>query len=334
MSGQLPVNRPVSAEKCRQCSIAMARRLGECPPQLPLGVPARHQRTKVMIPFRLARRLCAASAFGLAASLMVALAAPAGAQEQDPVVAKVNGVEIRASDVAIAEEELGSNLQQFPPETKREYVVTYLSDTMLVAQAAEAKKLAETPEFKRRLAAARNKILMETLLQSETKAAVTDAAMQRVYDDATKQMGSEKEVHARHILVETEEEAKQIAAELKKGGDFAELAKRSKEPGAGERAGDLGYFTKDQMVPAFSDAAFALEPGKISEPVKTEFGWHVIKLEDKRDRVPPPFDQVKGQIETYLVRKTQSDLITKLREGAKIERVNAPAPEAGEAKKP
>ena len=273
-------------------------------------------------------------AFGLAAGFLVAFAAPACAQDKDPVLAKVNGAEIRASDVAIAEEELASSLQQFPPETKREYVVTYLSDTLLVAQAAEAKKLADSEDFKRRLTAARNKLLMETLLQSETKAAVTDAAMHKVYDDATKQMGAEKEVHARHILVDSEDDAKQIAAELKKGGDFAELAKRSKEPGAAERAGDLGYFTKDQMVPAFSEAAFALEVGKISDPVKSEFGWHVIKVEDKRDRVPPPFDQVKGQIETYLVRKTQSDLITKLREGAKIERLDAPAPAGGEPKKP
>ena len=274
-----------------------------------------------------------ARAFGFAAGFVLALAAPTCAQEKDPIVAKVNGAEIRASDVAVAEEELASSLQQFPPETKREYVITYLSDTLLVAQAAEAQKLADTEDFKRRLAGARNKLLMETLLQSETKAAVTDAAMHKVYDDATKQMGGEKEVHARHILVDSEDEAKQIVAELKKGGDFAEFTKRSKEPGAAERAGDLGYFTKEQMVPAFSEAAFALEVGKISDPVKSEFGWHIIKVEDKRDRVPPPFDQVKGQIETYLVRKTQSDLITKLRESAKIERLNAPTA-AGEAKKP
>jgi len=266
-----------------------------------------------------------AAAFGLALGVWGVVA-----QDADAVVARVNGVEIRASDVALAEEDLGSNLQQLPPESKREQVIGYLSDVILVAQAAEAKKLADTPEFQRRMAHARNRLLMETMLQSEAKAATSDEAMRKTYDEAAKQMGGEKEVHARHILVDTEDEAKAIAAELKKGGDFAELAKRSKEPNAAERAGDLGYFTKDQMVPAFSEAAFALEPGKISEPVKSEFGWHVIKVEDKRDRPVPPFEQVKGQIETYLVRKSQSDFVGKLRQGAKIERVEA---KPGEPKK-
>jgi peptidyl-prolyl cis-trans isomerase C len=245
------------------------------------------------------------------------------AQEADAVVARVNGVEIRASDVALAEEDLGSNVQQLPPESKREQVISYLADVILVAKAAEAKKLAEAPDFQRRMAHARNRLLMETLLQSEAKAATTDDAMRKVYEEAAKQMGGEKEVHARHILVDTEDEAKTIVAELKKGGDFAELAKRSKEPGAGERAGDLGYFTKDQMVPVFADTAFALEPGKISDPVKSEFGWHVIKVEDKRDRPVPPFEQVKSQIENYLVRKTQAEFVGKLRQDAKIERLDA-----------
>ncbi len=245
------------------------------------------------------------------------------AQDADAVVARVNGVEIRASDVALAEEDLGSNVQQLPPESKREQVISYLADVILVAKAAEAKKLAEAPDFQRRMAHARNRLLMETLLQSEAKAATTDDAMRKVYEEAAKQMGGEKEVHARHILVDTEDEAKTIVAELKKGGDFAELAKRSKEPGAAERAGDLGYFTKDQMVPVFSDTAFALEPGKISDPVKSEFGWHVIKVEDKRDRPVPPFEQVKSQIENYLVRKTQAEFVGKLRQDAKIERLDA-----------
>jgi peptidyl-prolyl cis-trans isomerase C len=263
-----------------------------------------------------------AAAIGLALGVFGVVA-----QDADAVVARVNGVEIRASDVAIAEEDLGSNLQQLPPESKREQVIGYLSDVILVAQAAEAKKLADTPEFQRRMAHARNRLLMEALLQSEAKAATNDEAMRKTYDEAAKQMGGETEVHARHILVDTEDEAKAIAAELKKGGDFAELAKRSKEPNAAERAGDLGYFTKDQMVAAFSEAAFALEAGKISDPVKTEFGWHVIKVEDKRDRPVPPYEQVKGQIETYLVRKSQAEFVGKLRRDAKIERLDAKAAE-------
>jgi peptidyl-prolyl cis-trans isomerase C len=116
-----------------------------------------------------------------------------------------------------------------------------------------------------------------------------------------------------------------VKAELDKGADFAELAKKkSKDPGASD-GGDLGFFTKEQMVPEFANIAFALEPGKISDPVKTQFGWHVIKVEEKRNRKPPEFDQVKSQIETYVTRKAQSDYVAKLREAAKIERLDKPA---------
>ena len=158
------------------------------------------------------------------------------------------------------------------------------------------------------------------MLQTEAKAAVTDAAMRKVYDEAIGQMKKEPEVRARHILVETEDEAKAVLAELKKGADFAELAKaKSKDPGSAD-GGDLGYFTKDQMVPEFSEVAFKLDKGALSDPVKSQFGWHVIKVEDKRERQPPEFDKVKDQLENFVVRKSQSELITKLRAEGKIER--------------
>ena len=173
---------------------------------------------------------------------------------------------------------------------------------------------------------------MDNLLAVEGKAATTDEAMKKVYEEAAKQIASEQEVHAKHILVETEAEAKEIEAELKKGADFAELAKKkSKDPGASD-GGDLGFFTKEQMVPEFSAAAFTLEPGKISEPVKSQFGWHIIKVEEKRNRKPPSFDQVKAQIETYVTRKAQSDYVAKLRQSAKVERMDKPAAKPDEAK--
>jgi peptidyl-prolyl cis-trans isomerase C len=172
---------------------------------------------------------------------------------------------------------------------------------------------------------------METLLQSEAKAAINDAAMKKVYDEAIGQMKKEPEVRARHILVETEDEAKAVVAELKKGADFAELAKtKSKDPGSAD-GGDLGYFTKDQMVPEFSEVAFKLDKGQLSDPVKSQFGWHVIKVEDKRERQPPEFDKVKDQLESYLVRRSQAELITKLRAEGKIERVGEAAAPAAPA---
>ena len=219
---------------------------------------------------------------------MVLLAGlPVRAQDANPVLAKVNGVEIRQSDVALAEEELGPSLAQMDPATKKENVLAFLIDMKIVAKAAEDKKVENNEDFKKRLAFTRNRLLMDSLLAVEGKAATTDEAMKKVYEEASKQITGEQEVHARHILVETEDEAKAIAEELKKGADFAELAKKkSKDPGASD-GGDLGFFTKEQMVPEFSAVAFALEPGKISDPVKSQFGWHVIKVEEKRARQAP-----------------------------------------------
>src|SRR3954466_3840226 len=229
--------------------------------------------------------------FGLAATAMtgcLAITLLAGlavrAEDANPVLAKVNGAEIRASDVALAEEELGPSLAQMDPASKKENVLSFLIDMKIVSKEAEDKKIAERDDFKTRLAFARNRLLMDNLLAAEGKAATTDENMKKLYEDADKQISGEQEVHARHILVETEEQAKKIQDELKKGADFAELAKKeSKDPGASD-GGDLGFFTKDQMVPEFSAAAFSLEPGKISDPIKTQFGWHVIKVEEKRTR--------------------------------------------------
>ncbi len=275
--------------------------------------------------------------YGLASALagclaMAVIMGPVrGADEQNPVLAKVNGSEIRKSDVTLAEEELGPSLSQMDPATKDDNVLAFLIDMKIVAKAAEDKKIQDTDDFKKRLAFTRNRLLMDSLLASEGKAATTDEAMKKVYDEASKQISGEQEVRARHILVETEDEAKAIKSELDKGADFAELAKKkSKDPGSSD-GGDLGFFTKDQMVPEFANVAFSLEPGKISDPVKSQFGWHIIKVEEKRNRKPPEFEQVKAQIETYVTRKAQSDYVAKLREAAKIERMDKPA-EAADTK--
>ena len=188
--------------------------------------------------------------------------------------------------------------------------------------AAEQKKVGDNPDVQRRLSFDRNRVLMEALLQQAGKAAITDAAMHQVYDDAVKQMPAEEEVHARHILVPT----KAIEVELKKGADFATLAKeKSKDPGAAD-GGDLGYFTKDQMVPEFAEAAFKLDKGQISDPIHTQFGWHIIKVEDKRTKPTPTFDQVKVQLENYVAHRAQAELVDSLRKSAQIERLDKPAP--------
>src|SRR5260221_3373638 len=273
---------------------------------------------------------CAAVTGCLAMVLLSGL--PVRAEDANPVLAKVNGAEIRQSDLALAEEELGPSLAQMDPATKKDNVLSFLIDMKIVAKAAEDKKVENSEDFKKRLSFSRNRLLMDSLLASEGKAATTDEAMKKVYEEASKQITGEQEVHARHILVESEDEAKAIKAELDKGGDFAELAKKkSKDPGASD-GGDLGFFTKDQMVPEFSAVAFALEPGKISDPVKSQFGWHIIKVEEKRNRKAPDFEQVKSQIEQYVTRKAQADYVAKLRAEAKVERLDQPADAAKDAK--
>lgn len=268
--------------------------------------------------------------------LAVLCVGPVSAQDKDPLVAKVNGVEVHQSDLAVAEEEAGQ-IPPMSPEAKQDYLVQFVADMILVSKAAEDKKFGDSAEFKRKIEFARKKLLMEGLLQSVGKDALTDAEMHKVYDEAVKQIGEEKEVHARHILFrapagddkaskEAEEKTKDVIARLKKGEDFAKVAgELTEDPSGKANGGDLGYFTKEQMVPEFSEAAFKLEKGQISEPVKTQFGWHVIKVEDKRVKPAPKFEEVKPQIENFVVRKAQAELVTKLRDDAKIERMDKPA---------
>jgi peptidyl-prolyl cis-trans isomerase C len=274
------------------------------------------------------------------AGLMVLFAAggPVAAQDKDPLLAKVNGVEIHQSDLAVAEQEAG----QIPPmseDAKRDYLVQFMADLILVSGAAEAQKIGDTPDFKRKMEFERRKMLMTVLLRKTGTAALTDAAEHKVYADAIKGMGQEQEVRARHILIrapEGDEKAsaaakakiESIIARLQKGEDFATLAKEfTEDPSGKANGGDLGYFTKEQMVPAFADAAFKLDKGQISGPVHTQFGWHVIKVEDKRIKPPPKFEDVKAQIDQFVQRKAQADLVQKLRADAKIEKFYQPAEE-------
>ena len=262
-----------------------------------------------------------------AVALVALLSAPIAsrAEDSDPVLARANGIDIRQSDLKLAEEDIGSAMPQMSPEQKRDYLITYFADVIILAQSADQHQLANRADVKQRIEFERHKALMEALLQDAGKAAMTDDAMHKIYDEAIKQTPNEEEVHARHILVATEGEAKDIEAQLKNGADFAKLAKdKSKDPGAAE-GGDLGYFTKEQMVPEFAQAAFKIDKGQISDPVKTQFGWHVIQVLDKRTKPTPSYDQVKGQLESYVARRAQAELVDNLRKSATIERFDQPA---------
>lgn len=263
---------------------------------------------------------------------LVLAAAPAFAQA-DKIVARVNGITITERDVALATEDLGDRLAQVPDERKRDEVVSYLVDLKLGAKAATDAKIADAPGFAARLAYNRDKVLLDEYLQSEAKKAVTPEAARKLFDDTVKSLTPEEEVNARHILVEEEALAKTVTERLKKGEDFAKVAAElSKDPGSGKEGGSLGWFSKERMVPEFAEAAFKLQKGEISEPVKSQFGWHVIKLEDRRAKPAPDFASVKPQIDQYLERKAQQDVILALRDKAKVERLDQPA--ATEPKKP
>jgi peptidyl-prolyl cis-trans isomerase C len=276
--------------------------------------------------FRRSSRLAGVAALALAAGLSLAPAlAPAPALAK--TLASVDGVEITDEDARIAAEDLGPVLPQGLQGAQRDaYLVDYLVDARLVARQAEKEKFAEGADFERRLAFARQKIIMEAKLAKVAKEAVTEEAMRKVYDDALKAQKPEEEVSARHILVPTEDEAKAALKRVKGGEDFAKVADEvSKDPGS--KGGDLGWFTKDKMVKEFAEVAFKVEKGQMSDPVKSQFGWHIIKVEDKRQKPFPTYDQVKDQIERYVVQKAQADLIMKLRAEAKIERKDEPKAE-------
>jgi peptidyl-prolyl cis-trans isomerase C len=251
--------------------------------------------------------------------------APAAAPvAPETVVAKVNGAPITAGDLAIAAEDPALSLPGVDDAQKKSLLVDYMIDLKVGAQAAEAAKVSDSPDFQRKLAYFKDKLLLDEYLEREAKKAATPEAAKALYDQTVKAMKPEEEVHARHILVESEDEAKKIAARIKGGEDFARVAAEvSKDPGSKTEGGDLGWFTKERMVAPFAEAAFKMNAGQVSDPVKTQFGWHVIKLEEKRTKPVPTFDEMKEQVDQYLTRKAQQDLILKLREGAKIERTAA-----------
>ena len=270
------------------------------------------------IPQAPVRRLALCLAAGLsAAALLTGIA-----QAEPKVLAKIDGVPITEEDVSDALLDIGPGLpQKLEGPAREKYVLDYLIDLKLVAKKAQADKLDTGADFARRLAYYHDKLAMEALLTEAAKAATTEEAEHKAYDEAAKAQPPVEEIHARHILLPTEDEAKAALARIKKGEDFAKVATELSKDPAGD-GGDLGWFTKDRMVPEFADAAFKLEPGQVSDPVKSQFGWHIIKVEEKRMKTFPPFDQVKDQAARYVGQKAQSDLIASLHQGVKIERMD------------
>lgn len=259
------------------------------------------------------------------AAAILALAAfgtnsnPSFAQD-DKVVAKVNGNTITEADMRFANAEIGAQLGDIPENVKRRALAEYLIDNVLFAEAAIAAKIAANPAFEEQMQYVRRRLLREQYFEKQLKGAISEADAKKIYDQRVSQLKSENEVAARHILVDNEEKAKEILAKIKAGGDFAALAKEnSTDTGSKEQGGFLGYFGRGQMVPEFEKAAFTMIKGQVSEPVKTNFGWHIIKLEDRRRKPPPSFDDVKETILNSLAVLKAQEVVGALRKKADVE---------------
>jgi peptidyl-prolyl cis-trans isomerase C len=245
------------------------------------------------------------------------------ASAEDAVVAKVGALEIKQSELDLAIANLDPQLAQLPDEQKKVAALSGAIDVKLLAANAEAAGLKDDPEYQRRLAFIAERELHNAYFKKNVVDAVTTEEVKARYDREVAALPKQEEIRARHILVKTEEEAKAVIAELDAGKSFVDLAKeKSTDPNKSE-GGDLGYFTKGRMVPEFEEAAFALEKGAYTKtPVKTQFGFHVILLEDKREAAPPAFEAVEQQVRQLVMRDKYLALIEKAKTEQKVEIVD------------
>lgn len=259
----------------------------------------------------------------LGAMSVPALAAD-DAKGGDPVIARVNGQEIHRSDFLRQLQMMGAQAAQLPPQMLYPQVLQKMIATRLVSAQGYSQKLQDDKDVKAQLKDAEAQIVAETYVRRTVQPKITDAKIKERYEQLSSKFKPQDEVRARHILVATEDEAKEVLKQLKGGADFAKLAEeKSKDKGSAKQGGDLGYFPREAMVKAFADAAFAMKSGELSDkPVKTEFGYHIIKVEDKRKSAPPPLAEVRDQISNQLGQEMTNDLVKGLEAKAKIEKFN------------
>ncbi len=269
----------------------------------------------------LSRRLVARTGAVMAAALLSAGLAVA---QEDKVVATVNGQSITEAELAMAETELDPQFAQLPPDQKRAAALSAMIEIRLMAAESEKAGVSENEDFKRRMDFLRLRALHSQFVSDSVANAVTEEAVRARYDQEIAAAPAVNETRASHILVKTEDEAKAIIAELEGGADFAEIAKAKSTDGAAAQGGDLGYFGPGRMVPEFEQAVFALEVGEHSKaPVQTQFGFHVIKVTDKRPQQPPAFEQVQGQIRSLMLREKYFEQAAALRGSAEVDIADA-----------
>jgi peptidyl-prolyl cis-trans isomerase C len=250
----------------------------------------------------------------------------------DQVFATVDGSPITAGDLLIVAEDYARQLGAAPGNVPFGELLNVLIDMRLLARAAEEAGLDDDEGVKRRLAFERTQTLRDAYLRDQALKTVTDESVRAQYDKEIAEFEPEDELHLRHILVETEDEGKQVIADIESGGDFAEIAKeKSRDPGSAPNGGDLDFVARGVTVPEFEEAAFALEVGEMTgAPVESQFGWHVIKLEEKRKSSPPEFATEEMRIRNEMLRVFVTDRIAELRAAADIEIVEQEAPADGE----
>ncbi|MCH8240901.1 MAG: peptidylprolyl isomerase [Proteobacteria bacterium] len=259
------------------------------------------------------------------------LAGGGGALAQSTVLATVNGVEITEQDIAFARAEIGEQIASMPAGQRRSNLLLYIIENQILATASQSEMLNEGPDVEALMKYYRRRAMHDLYYQRKIRDAVSEAEARALYDAQVAKIIPRTEVRARHILVKTEAEALEIIERLGRGTDFAELAQEKSIGPSGAEGGDLGYFSREKMLPEFSAVAFNLEKGEFSEPVKTRFGWHVIKQEDKRESKPPPFDEVKDGLLSEMVRRKAVEVISGLRKAAKIDILDPDLKQALEA---
>ncbi|MCA1492559.1 peptidylprolyl isomerase [Sinorhizobium alkalisoli] len=259
----------------------------------------------------------------LALAALVAMIAAGGvvrAEETDPIVAKVGDQEIRQSELDLAIGSLDPQLERMPEEQKRAAALSSVIDVKLLAKDAEKEGLQNDETYKQRIAFLTERELHNAFFKKHVVDAITEDDVKARYEKEIAAIPAQEEVKARHILVKTEEEAKEIIKELDAGKSFVDLAKAKSTDPNKDDGGDLGYFTKGRMVPEFEAAAFALEKGAYTkEPVKTQFGYHVILVEDKRPQAPPTLEQVEPQVRQLVMRDKYLALLATAKESTEVE---------------
>ncbi|MEQ8247152.1 MAG: peptidylprolyl isomerase [Alphaproteobacteria bacterium] len=256
----------------------------------------------------------------LAVTVIFGLGSFAVAQEspQDPVRATVAGEEIRQSDVDAFIAQLPEQVQSAPREQIDPLVVNELVNTRLVVALARSAGTEQDAEYKRQAEIAVLRILQNVYLSRQIESGLTEDRLKKLYDEFVADNPPTEQIRASHILVETKEAAQAIATEVRGGADFAEVARRESTGPSASAGGDLGYFEEGQMVPTFSEVAFALEVDEVSEPVQTQFGWHVIKLTDRRQAPPPALDEVRDELTQQLTNVIVQEVLTEARKGVTV----------------